>query len=47
MIFGGVLGPSDFQMHSPGPFRMFSSQIDLSNDVSSTPNGDRMQNLCP
>jgi hypothetical protein len=30
-----------------GPFRMCTPRLDLSNEVSSNPNGDRMQTLLP
>jgi hypothetical protein len=32
---------------SIGPFKMYTPHLDLSEEVSNTPNEDRMQKLCP
>jgi hypothetical protein len=43
--FWGFGGPGDCLYHSPWPIKNRSSWLDLSNDVSSDPNKDRMQKL--
>jgi hypothetical protein len=46
-VFLGIWGPNDCKRHLPEPIENRSSRLDLSNDVSSAPNGDRMQKLRP